>query len=243
VVRLATYQPVLCLPKSGSTSLTQWLEDRGQPARHEWNTLAVLHLAGLRHRPDFGERRRLWLQARARELAGDWDVNTALYAVLLPGADVLETVVGFAPQWLCRSPRPWLQSGVAWSLRYAGDPYRSHWLKLHRGFVEACSPLLAAAMPVDPASPELLLRFWLPVWIAFQQQAIEHALACGRPYLLTDQLPAQHHANPSSLPAAWRQRLERLVPPLPELRGDPVGDRSCLEVCRGWLDQLASSRG
>ena len=70
----------------------------------------------------------------------------------------------------------------------------------------------------------LLLRFWLPVWIAFQQQAIEHALACGRPYLLTDQLPAQHHANPSSLPAAWRQRLERLVPPLPEAHGSQSGD-------------------
>ena len=234
---------MLCLPKSGSTSLTQWLEASGQPARHEWNTRAVLHLGGLRHRPDFGERRRLWLQARARELAGAWDVNTALYAVLLPGADVLESGVVFGPQWLCRSPRPWLQSGVAWSLRYAGDPYRSHWLKLHRGFVEACSPLLAAEMPVDPASPELLLRFWLPVWIAFQQQAIEHTLASGRPYLLTDQLPAQHHANPSSLPAAWRQRLDDLVPPLPELRGDPVADRSCLEVCRGSLDQLASSRG
>lgn len=240
---LATYRPVLCLPKSGSTSLTQWLEATGQPARHEWNTLAALHLGGLRHRHDFGERRRHWLQARATELAGDWDVNTALYAVLLPGSEALESVVGLVPQWLCRSPRPWLQSGVAWSLLHAGDRHRRRWLQLHRGFVEACCPLLAAAMPADPVSPELLLRFWLPVWIAFQQQAIEYAQAYGSPYMLTEQLPPQHHANSSALSAAWRQRLDALVPHLPELSGDLVADSSCLEICRSWWNQLTSSNG
>lgn len=240
---LPIYRPVLCLPKSGSTSLTQWLEASGQPAHHEWHTLAVLQLGALRHRPDYGWRRQQWLQVRAAELRGAWDVNTALYAVLLPGADVLNMAAGCEIQWLCRSPRPWLLSSLAWSLRFAADPHRRRWLQLHRGFVAACDAELAASMPADPGSAEQLLRFWLPVWIAFQQQAIEQGLVGGQPYRLTDQLPPEHHANASPPAPALRQRLERLLPPLPLLQADPDADRHCLLACRRWWDQLARSSG
>ncbi len=234
---------MLCLPKSGSTSLTQWLEASGQPARHEWNTLAVLHLGALRRRPDYSQRRQRWLLARAAELAGAVDVNTALYAVLLPADDALWAASGVEPQWLCRSPRPWLLSSIAWSQRFAGDPQRRRWLQLHRGFVAACSSELAAAMPADPATAAQLLRFWLPVWIAFVQQAIDHAQGWGQPYCLTEQLPPGHHANASDFNPAQRRSLEALLPPLPALQGELAADRHCLEQCRRWWAQLACSSG
>ena len=238
----------MCLPKSGSTSLTQWLEASGRPARHECNTLAVLQLAALRRRPDYPLRRRLWLQARAVELAGACDVNTALYAVLLPSDQPSWSSEGLAasgvePQWLCRSLRPWLLSSISWSLRFGADPHRRRWLQLHRGFVEACSTELAATMPADPASTEALLRFWLPVWLAFVQQALDVSQALGRPYRLTDQLPPQHHANASAMAPELRRRLEALLPQLPALQGDAAADRDCLAQCRRWWAQLACSSG
>ena len=229
------YRPVLCLPKTGSTSLSLWLQNEGDPAHHEWQVQELLHLAALAHRADFPERRQAWLLQRARGLAGAWDVTTALYAVIGDLSACGATGLRIQPRWLCRSPGPWLASIVAWSLRFAADPFRRRWLGLHRGFVARREPALAALMPADPCSPPQLSAYWLPVWLAFQTLLQERQ----QPYQLTERLPARFHAN-ASLPSAMPLLPG---PELPTLSGSPESDGPCLEAVRRRCLQLGRISG
>jgi len=229
------YRPVLCLPKTGSTSLSLWLQSEAEPAHHEWQVEELLHLGALAHRPDFPQRRQAWLLQRARGLEGAWDVTTSLYAVLWDLSASGAPGLRIQPRWLCRSPGPWLASIVAWSLRFAADPFRRRWLGLHRGFVVRRDPALAALMPADPTSPQQLSAYWLPVWLAFQTLVQEQQ----QPYLLTERLPAGHHAN-ASPPGLMR------LPPWPELpplSGCFQPDGPCLEAVRRCCLQLGRITG
>lgn len=234
-----SYRPVLCLPKTGSTSFTELLRASGEQARHEWDSLAVLDLGSSYFRQDVAQFRASWLSHRAKLLQGDWDVNTALYAVLAEVSPDRAKALGMDPLWLCRSPRPWLRSIVAWSMRFASDPYRHRWLLHHRGFVARRDPGLAQQMPLDPSGPEELLRYWLPVWLSFHELVIER----GCLFRLTHQLPASHHANSSHFDRRLFDYLERLIPPFPALSGNLASDRICLEKCRSFCDQMYSGLG
>lgn len=233
------YRPVLCLPKTGSTSLTQWLQTSGERARHEWDALAVLDLGSMSCLKEFSQLRERWICHRSDQLNGEWDVNTALYAVLAEVPTSRAQALQMFPRWLCRSPRPWLRSILAWSMRFSSDPYRSKWLLLHHGFVARRDAGLAAQMPRAPGGFEDLLFYWFPVWLCFNELIIER----GFPYRLTDQLPASHHVNASHLDPELAAYLEQLLPDLPALTGDPGLDRNCLHECRRCFDQLGSSRG
>jgi hypothetical protein len=94
-------------------------------------------------------------------------------------------------------------------------------------------------MPLDPSSPEELLRYWLPVWLCFHELVIER----GHLFRLTHQLPASHHANASQYGRSLFDQLERLIPPLPALSGNSASDRICLETCRSFCDQLNPGLG
>jgi len=233
------YRLVLCLPKTGSTSFAQRLQAHGQVALHEWETLPVLNLGGLRPREDFEQCRRAWIQVRSQRLKQRVDVNTALYALLLELMPAERQQLGLQPQLLCRSLGPWLRSMIPWCLRFGSDPYRDPWLSLHRGFVQALASDWLETMPANPSDEASLLAFWVPVWLGFLRKVLRD----GEPYHLTHQLPAAHHANRSGFEPGWFERFDQLVPPLPELSGDRSRDAEVVARCEAWWLQHHLSRG
>ena len=121
---------------------------------------------------------------------------------------------------LNRSLRPWLRSISHWSFQHADHPLRETWHQGYRQFVNQRDPDLAATMPAVLNDLSSAVRFWMPVWLLYQQWLDTHAsewrsrMRC----LVTDANTVMPTcANTSYFSDAFKRRFDQLIPAMPSL--------------------------
>ena len=207
---------VQCLPKMGSTALSRSLSNAAHEVDMDGAPLLMQH----RVQPDFDALRWSWLSERRRALGTTFDVCTSLFLLTAELSDAQLQQRGHHRLLLNRSLRPWLRSISHWSFQHADHPLRETWHQGYRQFVSQRDPDLAATMPAVLNDLSSAVRFWMPVWLLYQQWLDTHApewrnsVRC----LVTDAntvMPTR--ANRSHFSDAFKRRFDQLIPAMPSL--------------------------
>lgn len=207
---------VQCLPKMGSTALSCSLSH----AEHEVNMDGAPLLMQHRAQPDFDALRWSWLSERRQALGTAIDVCTSLFLLTAELSDAQLQKWGHHRLLLNRSLRPWLCSISHWSFQHSDHPLRETWHQAYRHFVDQRDTDLAATMPSVLDDLSSAVRFWMPVWLLYQQWLDTHApeWRSSQRCLVTDAntvMPTR--ANSSHFSDAFKRRFDQLIPAMPSL--------------------------
>ena len=222
---------IQCLPKTGSTTVAAALQN--EQAAHELEMNAILSLARMRSRPNFQQNRQEWLKGRMERLRGRVDVCTALALVLADADDDQLKKMGLARIRLNRSLRPWLRSITNWSTIHKANAYRQSWNKAYREFVTRTDPDISKGMPLELTNIDTTIRFWIPVWIAYQHTLFRLGPS-KYPTILTDSLRLGFHANASTFSKDYDIDFSRRIPDLPSLEEDETRNILHTNDIRQW---------
>ena len=207
---------VQCLPKMGSTALSRSVSN----AEHEVDMDGAPLLMQDRAQSDFDVLRWCWLRKRRQALGTTIDICTSLFLLTAELSDAQLQQRGHHRLLLNRSLRPWLCSITNWSFQHASRPLRETWQQSYYRFVKHRDPDLAATMPSVLNDLNSAVRFWIPVWLLYQQWINTHTpdwRRSKRCLLVDDNTVMPILANRSQFSDAFTRRFDQLIPVMPSL--------------------------
>ena len=146
---------------------------------------------------------------------------------------------------LNRPLRPWLQSISNWSFLHSQYPQHKDWEHSYRHFVAHCDPELQNTMPTTLNNLQNMVRFWIPVWLAYQTW-----LDIKSPKWITSDwslindgkstIPIS--ANQSQFSPIFKKQFDKLIAAMPDLKLSSNDNRLFQnELRRKLLERSASA--